>query len=69
MQALGQLASEKQLMRILVVEDDEKTLHYLTTGLEQEGHVTDAVQSGTDGLELALSRSYDVLVVDRISMA
>jgi two-component system OmpR family response regulator len=66
MQALGQLASEKQLMRILVVEDDEKTLHYLTTGLEQEGHVTDGVQSGTDGLELALSRSYDVLVVDRM---
>ena len=65
-QAVGRRDPEKELMRILVVEDDEKTLQYLATGLEQEGHLIDAVQSGTEGLELALSRVYDVLVVDRM---
>jgi two-component system OmpR family response regulator len=53
-------------MRILVVEDDEKTLRYLATGMEQEGHLTDCVQSGTEGLELALSRPYDAMVIDRM---
>src|SRR5262245_65598005 len=53
-------------MRILVVEDDDKTLQYLTTGLAQEGHVTDGVGCGTEGLELALSRPYDAMVVDRM---
>jgi two-component system OmpR family response regulator len=53
-------------MKILIVEDDEKTLRYLATGLEQEGHLNDCVQSGTDGLELALSRVYDVMVIDRM---
>src|SRR5262245_52078163 len=53
-------------MRILIVEDDEKTLHYLATGLEQEGHLTDCVQSGTVGLELALSRPYELMVIGRM---
>jgi two-component system OmpR family response regulator len=53
-------------MRILIVEDDEKTTQYLSAGLEQEGHVSDCVGSGTEGLELALSRQYDVMVIDRM---
>jgi two-component system, OmpR family, response regulator len=53
-------------MRILIVEDDERTSQYLSTGLEQEGHVTDSVGSGTEGLELALSRQYEVMVIDRM---
>jgi two-component system OmpR family response regulator len=65
-QVAGNHCAGKQQMRVLIVEDDEKTLQYLASGLAQEGHLTDCVQSGTDGLELALSRVYDVMVIDRM---
>ena len=53
-------------MRILVIEDDRETRDYLVRGLSQTGHVVDATGHGKDGLFLALDRSFDVMVVDRM---
>ena len=53
-------------MRILVVEDDPEILAYVKNGLCQSGHVVDTAQNGKDGLFLATTQSYDVLVFDRL---
>lgn len=51
-------------MKILIVEDEEKTVAYLRKGLEESGFVVDAAADGTAGLSLALGRDYDVIVLD-----
>ncbi len=51
-------------MRILVVEDERKTADYLHKGLSETGFVVDAAQRGDDGLHLALTESYDLIVLD-----
>ncbi len=51
-------------MRILVVEDEAKTGDYLRQGLAEAGFVTDLARDGADGLHLALSEDYDLLVLD-----
>ena len=53
-------------MRILVIEDDPEAAAYLVKGLNESGHVVDHAADGTDGLFLAMSEAYDVLVVDRM---
>jgi two-component system, OmpR family, response regulator len=53
-------------MRILVVEDDLEAQRYLVNGLKEAGHVVDDAADGDVGLTLALSRSYDVAIVDRM---
>lgn len=53
-------------MKILVIEDDAQTASYVEKGLCQEGHDVDRCASGPNGLELALTRDYDVMVVDRM---
>ncbi len=51
-------------MRILVVEDEPKAAAYLQRGLEENGFVVDVAARGDDGLHLALSVAYDVLILD-----
>ncbi len=53
-------------MRILVVEDDEKTSSYIVRGLTESGFTADVVNDGRNGLFQATDREYDVLVVDRM---
>ena len=53
-------------MRVLVVEDDAETAAYIIEGLKQGGHTADHVADGRDGLILATTNSYDVIVVDRM---
>lgn len=53
-------------MKILVIEDDKQTAAYVVNGFRQEGHDLDHSASGPNGLELAISRDYDVLIVDRM---
>ncbi|HTT84177.1 MAG TPA: response regulator transcription factor [Rhizomicrobium sp.] len=53
-------------MRILVVEDDLEAQRYLVNGLREAGHVVDDAADGEVGLTLALSRQYDVAIVDRM---
>ncbi|ODU95503.1 MAG: DNA-binding response regulator [Bordetella sp. SCN 68-11] len=51
-------------MKILVVEDEEKTGAYLRQGLSEAGFVVDLVSDGFDGLHLALNESYALIVLD-----
>ncbi len=51
-------------MKLLIVEDDHKTVKYLQKGLTEEGFVVDACDNGEDGLEYALDNQYDLIVLD-----
>lgn len=53
-------------MNILVIEDDAETSSYLVNGLQEEGHLVEQADSGPDGLFLAISGKYDVMIVDRM---
>src|SRR5690349_5832148 len=53
-------------MRMLVVEDDVEAQRYLVNGLRESGHVVDDAADGETGLTLALSRPYDMAVIDRM---
>ena len=53
-------------MRILCVEDDQELMDYLQKGLSEEGHVVDASHDGKDGLFLAMTENYDVMLIDRM---
>ncbi len=52
-------------MKILVIEDDTETAAYVAKGLRQQGHAVDQAANGRDGLFLAASEPYDLLIVDR----
>jgi two-component system copper resistance phosphate regulon response regulator CusR len=51
-------------MRILVVEDEPKTAEYMHQGLSESGYVVDVANTGIDGLHLAQSQPYDVVILD-----
>ena len=51
-------------MRILVVEDEAKLNDVLVCGLKAEGFAVDSATDGGQGLEMALSFPYDVIVLD-----
>ncbi len=51
-------------MRILLVEDSERLRRSVSTALKKSGYLTDATGDGKEGLWLAESNEYDVLVLD-----
>lgn len=51
-------------MKILVVEDETKTGDYLKQGLTEAGFVVDLARDGFDGMQLALSEEYALIVLD-----
>ncbi len=53
-------------MNILVVEDDKVVADFIAKGLRQESHSVDVAEDGDTGLQLAMSSSYDVLIIDRM---
>jgi two-component system OmpR family response regulator len=53
-------------MRILIIEDDQAMADYIARGLAQEGHSAKVATTGKDGLFLALSEPFDVIVTDRM---
>ena len=53
-------------MRILVIEDDRDAAEYLVKAFREVGHQAEVARDGEDGLELALTGDYDLLVVDRM---
>ena len=52
------------LMRILVVEDDNKIASFIVKGLKQAGYAVDRCADGEEGLVFAESTAYDAAVVD-----
>lgn len=53
-------------MHVLLIEDDCQAAEYLVKGLNECGHVVDHASDGDDGLHLALTGSYDVIIADRM---
>jgi two-component system copper resistance phosphate regulon response regulator CusR len=51
-------------MKILIVEDEQKTGDYLRQGLTEAGFVVDLARSGIDGKHQALTEDYDLVVLD-----
>ncbi|MBT9455353.1 MAG: heavy metal response regulator transcription factor [Burkholderiaceae bacterium] len=51
-------------MKLLVIEDEVKLAEYLRKGLSEEGYVVDLAHNGIDGLHLASTGDYDLLVLD-----
>ena len=51
-------------MRLLIVEDEEKTASFLRRGLEESGFAVDVARRGDDGLHLARTVAYDAVVLD-----
>ena len=53
-------------MKILVVEDNERVARFVMRGLRESGHTVDHAANGRDGLFLAASERFDVIVLDRM---
>ena len=53
-------------MKLLIVEDDKEVRDYVAKGFGELGHTVDTAPDGAEGLFLASSESYDVLIVDRM---
>ena len=53
-------------MRILIIEDDHDVSAFIAKGLKEARHSTDIASNGKDGLFLATTENYDVLIVDRM---
>ncbi len=51
---------------MLLVEDNERVTRFVLKGLEEAGHTSDHADNGRDGLFLAASERYDVIVMDRM---
>jgi two-component system OmpR family response regulator len=51
-------------VKILVVDDDPKTLSYLFDGLVNEGYTVDRSQNGTEAFALVQAKVYDLLILD-----
>jgi two-component system, OmpR family, response regulator len=53
-------------MRILLIEDDAETAYYISRGLSEDGHDTSTAHDGREGLRLAGTEDWDLLIVDRM---
>jgi two-component system OmpR family response regulator len=53
-------------VRILVIEDDKDISSYIAKGMKEAGHTIDTAYNGKDGLFMATTEIYDVMIVDRM---
>jgi DNA-binding response OmpR family regulator len=51
-------------LRILIIEDDATIAANLYDFLESRGHAVDAAADGVTGLHLAISQTFDAIVLD-----
>jgi len=51
-------------MRILVVEDEKKVAGFIKKGLEEELYAADVASDGEEGLGLAETENYDLIILD-----
>ncbi len=51
-------------MKVLIIEDEAKTAAYLRKGLTEHGYVADVAADGEDGLHLARTTGYDLILLD-----
>jgi len=53
-------------VRVLVIEDDPSVATYIKKGLDELGYTVDVAADGKQGLFLATTEPYDLLIVDRM---
>jgi DNA-binding response OmpR family regulator len=51
-------------MRILIIEDEKEVAEVIHHALREEAHAVDAASEGQLGQEMALSESYDLIILD-----
>jgi DNA-binding response OmpR family regulator len=61
---LLQSGDNTQVMRILVVEDEERLAHLISRVLVEEGYAVETEANGRQALMRALADEYDLLIVD-----
>ncbi len=52
------------MKKILIVEDEQSILKLLSYNLEREGYEVESSMDGQEGLDMALTRSYDMILLD-----
>jgi two-component system OmpR family response regulator len=60
------VSEAERTMRLLIIEDDRESADYLVKAFREAGHVADHAADGEDGLAMAQSHDFDVLIVDRM---
>ena len=58
------MMSNREDMRILVVEDEAKVAEFVARGLRDQRFAVDVSNDGQTGLEMAESCNYDLIVLD-----
>jgi two-component system, OmpR family, copper resistance phosphate regulon response regulator CusR len=53
-------------MKILLVEDEKKTVQYIKKGLEENGYEIDTAEDGLEGKKLAFANHYNLVITDVI---
>jgi len=53
-------------VKVLLVEDNERVSQFVVKGLGEAGHSVDHAANGRDGLFMAASEPYDVIIMDRM---
>jgi two-component system, OmpR family, response regulator len=53
-------------MQCLLIEDDADTARYISNGLREAGFVVEWSRNGVDGLHLATTERWDVIILDRM---
>ncbi len=57
---------EVSVGRLLVIDDEQRILDFVRRGLQAEGMTVDSASDGEQGLQLALARSYDLVILDLV---
>lgn len=53
-------------MRILIVEDEHKIANAVKQGLEQQSYAVDVAYDSDDGVAMATTEAYDLIILDRM---
>jgi len=53
-------------VKALVIEDDQDVANYLVKGLKESDFVVDHAADGKEGMMMAASEDYDIMIVDRM---
>jgi two-component system copper resistance phosphate regulon response regulator CusR len=54
------------MMKILLIEDERKTIQFIKKGLEENGYKVDTAEDGKSGKNLAFRNQYNLIITDVI---
>jgi two-component system, OmpR family, copper resistance phosphate regulon response regulator CusR len=64
--ASGSAPEPRPAGRVLLIDDEPRILNFVRRGLDAEGFEVDATREAKEGLDLALARSYDLVILDLV---